>query len=159
MNTYPTGYSFNQSNYKSSGKRYSCRNYEQTHVGYDNAPSPLAPTTENIHTVARCVRDGGVVVAPSDTNMALTVSHRHPVATTSANRSGTVPDDRLADVDLAVAHVGDAADYLLGGEPEGTARASTICSLADGTAGEARILRRGDVTANDIEDATSLTVE
>jgi len=213
--------------------------------------SILGPTTENIRTVARCVRDGGVVVAPSDTNMALTVSPAHaraidrvyaikdrpthkpltlfvrdpddwrrfashddpavvdalaeafwpgplnlvlerdsselndrcamngtvsvgclanpvwrefadavggPVAMTSANRSGTVPDDRLVDVELAADHVGDAADYVLGGEPDGTTRASTILSLADGGADEARVLRRGDLTAGDIERATSLTV-
>jgi L-threonylcarbamoyladenylate synthase len=214
--------------------------------------SALRPTTENVRTVARCVRDGGVVVAPSDTNMALTVSPAHdgaidrvyaikdrpthkpltlfvrdpedwrrfarhddpagvdalaeafwpgplnlvlerdspalddrcamdgtvsvgclanpvwrdladavggPVAMTSANQSGAVPDDRLVDVELAADHVGDAADYILGGEPEGTTRASTILSLADGAAGEARILRRGDLTPADIERATSLTVE
>ncbi len=229
----------------------------------------LSPTTENVQTVASCVREGGVVVAPSDTNMALTVSPEHaaaidrvyaikdrpihkpltlfvrdpsdwrrfarhddpavvdalveafwpgplnlvlerdsptlddrcamdgtvsvgclanPVwrelaeavgvgsrttgpldkprdrrslaalAMTSANQSGTVPDDRLVDVDLAADHVGDAVDYILGGEPEGTTRASTILSLAAGDAGEARILRRGDLTASDIERATSLTV-
>ena len=216
------------------------------------SPDALGPTAENVRTVARCVRDGGVVVAPSDTNMALTVSPRHaeaidrvyrikdrpahkpltlfvrdpddwrrfarhddpevvdalaeafwpgplnlvlerdasdlddrcaidgtvsvgclanpvwrafadtvggPVAMTSANRSGTVPDDRLVDVELAVDHVGDAADYVLGGEPEGTTRASTILSLTAGAAGEGRILREGDLTASDIERASPLTVE
>jgi L-threonylcarbamoyladenylate synthase len=212
----------------------------------------LAPSTENIALAADCVREGGVVVAPSDTNMALAVSPRHsaaidrvytiknrptqkpltlfvrdpvdwrrfarhgdpetvdalaeafwpgplnvvlerdapaldrrcamdgtvsvgclanpvwrafadgvggPVAMTSANRSGTVPDDRLVDVELAADHVGDAVDYILAGEPEGTTRAATILSLAAAESGEARILRRGDLTASDIERATSLTVE
>jgi len=211
----------------------------------------LSPTAENIQTVARCVHEGGVAVAPSDTNMALTVAPdqpgaidrvyditdrpthkpltlfvrdprdwrrfaRHddpetvdalteafwpgplnlvleraspalddrcamdgtvsvgclanpvwrdlaeavggPVAMTSANQSGTVPDDRLVDIELAADHVGDAVDYILGGEPEGTTRASTILSLAHGDAGEARTLRRGDLTASDIERATSLSV-
>ena len=37
----------------------------------------LAPTAENVQTAADCLRDGGVVVAPSDTNMALTVVPDH----------------------------------------------------------------------------------
>ncbi|MFC6757354.1 MULTISPECIES: L-threonylcarbamoyladenylate synthase [Haloarcula] len=212
----------------------------------------LSPTPENVQTVANCIRNGGVVVAPSDTNMALTVApdqpdaidrvyaikdrptHKPltlfvrdprdwrrfardddpetvdalaeafwpgplnlvlerdspglddrcamdgtvsvsclanpvwceladavggPVAMTSANQSGTVPDDRLVDVELAADHVGEAADYILGGEPAGTTRASTILSLAAGESGEARMLRRGDLTASDIERATSLTVD
>ena len=212
----------------------------------------LSPTAENIRTVARCVREGGVVVAPSDTNMALTVAPgrpgaiertydiknrpahkpltlfvrepanwrqfaRHddpdvvdalaeafwpgplnlvlerdapdlddrcamdgtvsigclanpvwrdlaeaiggPVAMTSANQSGTVPDDRLVDIDLAADHVGGDVEYILGGEPEGTTRASMILSLAGDEAGVATVLRQGDRTAADIERATSLTIE
>lgn len=212
----------------------------------------LSPTTENIHTVASCVRSGGVVVAPSDTNMALTVAPdrpdaiervyeikdrpdhkpltlfvrdprdwrrfaRHddpavvdalaaafwpgplnlvlerddpdlddrcamdgtvsigclanpvwrdlaeavggPVAMTSANRSGTVSDDQLVDVELAVDHVGADADYVLGGEPEGTTRASTILSVAGGDADVATVLRQGDLTPTNIERATSLVIE
>jgi len=220
-------------------------------ISFGMSGQTLSPSTENIALAADCVREGGVVVAPSDTNMALAVSPRHsdaidriydiknrptqkpltlfvrdpeawrrfarhgdpetvdalaeafwpgplnlvlerdapglddrcamdgtvsvgclanpvwrelaevvggPVAMTSANRSGTVPDDRLVDVELAVDHVGDAVDYILGGEPEGTTRASAILSLADGEAGVARMLRRGDLTAGDIERATSLIV-
>jgi L-threonylcarbamoyladenylate synthase len=82
-----------------------------------------------------------------------------PVAMTSANRSGTVPDDRLVDVDLALAHVGDRVDHVLGGEPDDTTRASTILSLAAGDPGEAMILREGDLTAGAIERATSLVVD
>ena len=214
-------------------------------------PSALRPTTENIRTVARCVRGGGVVVAPSDTNMALTLAPHHgeaidrayeskdrprhkpltlfvreptdwrrfgrhedpalvdavaeafwpgplnlvlerdapglddrctmdgtvsvgclanpvwrdladavggPLAMTSANRSGTVPDDRLVDLDLALDHVGDDVDYVLGGQPDGTTRASTICSLAAGGPGESTILRQGDLTAAAIEAATPVAV-
>jgi L-threonylcarbamoyladenylate synthase len=212
----------------------------------------LAPTDEHVATVAACIRDGGVAVAPSDTNMALTVDParpeaidrvydikdrprekpltlfvreardwrqfgRHPnpelvdalaeafwpgplnlvlerdaaelddrcgmdgtvsvgclsnpvwrdlaekvgspLAMTSANQSGTVPDDRLVDVDTAIAHVGDRADYVLGGEPEGTTRASTILSLAAGDAGHGTVLRQGDVTAAAIEAATPVVVD
>jgi len=211
----------------------------------------LSPSEENIAVAAACVRDGGVVVAPSDTNMALTVAPDHvsaidrayeikdrplskpltlfvrdpgdwrrfgrhddpavvdalvdafwpgplnlvlerdapalddrcamdgtvsvgclanpvwrefadavggPVAMTSANRSGTVPDDRLVDVDLAVDHVGDSVDYVLGGEPAGTTRASTILSLAAGGPDEATILRQGDLAADAIESAASVRV-
>jgi len=218
----------------------------------DTAVPRLQPTTENIDRVADCVRAGGVVVAPSDTNMALTVAPdagaaiervydlkdrprhkpltlfvrspadwrrfgRHddpavvdaladafwpgplnlvlerdapdlddpccmdgtvsigclsnpvwrefadavggPVAMTSANRSGTVPDDRLVDVETAVGHVGDGVDYVLGGQPDGTTRASTILSLADGGAREATMLRQGDISAEAIETAAPLGVD
>jgi len=33
----------------------------------------LAPTAEGIETAADCIREGGVIVAPSDTNLALTL--------------------------------------------------------------------------------------
>jgi hypothetical protein len=33
----------------------------------------LDPTPDGIETAADCIRDGGVVVAPSDTNLALTL--------------------------------------------------------------------------------------
>jgi len=214
--------------------------------------SVLEPSTEHIERVAARVRDGGVVVAPSDTNMALTVApdsaaaiervydikgrprqkpltlfvrdpsdwrrfaghetpevvdalvdefwpgplnlvlerdgtaldeHCYmdgtvsvgclsnpvwrdladavggPVAMTSANRSGTVPDDTLVDVETAVEHVGNRVDYVLGGQPEGTTRASTILSLADGEPGTATVLRRGDLTADRIETAVPLRVD
>ncbi|GGN97547.1 MULTISPECIES: L-threonylcarbamoyladenylate synthase [Haloarcula] len=214
--------------------------------------SVLEPSAENVATAADCVRNGGVVVAPSDTNMALTVAPDHdaaiervyelkdrpahkpltlfvrdpgdwrrfgrhddpavvdalvdafwpgplnlvlevaddslherlrmngtvsvgclsnpvwrsfadavggPVAMTSANRSGTVPDDELVDVETAVAHVGDGADYVLGGEPDGTTRASTILSLAAGDAAEATVLRQGDVTVERVENAAPLRVD
>lgn len=215
-------------------------------------PDPLEPTAANLETVAACLRDGGVVVAPSDTNMALTVDPTHPaaidrvyelkdrprhkpltlfvrdpgdwrrfgrhddpqiidaladafwpgplnlvlerdapdlddrcamdgtvsvgclsnpvwrgladavggpLAMTSANVSGTVPDDTLVDVETAVEHVGDGADYVLTGQPEGTTRASTILSLADGTPGTATVLRRGDITAETLETAAEIRVD
>jgi L-threonylcarbamoyladenylate synthase len=40
----------------------------------------LCPTTENLRRAAECIADGGVVVAPSDTNLALTVDPWHPDA-------------------------------------------------------------------------------
>lgn len=208
----------------------------------------LDPTDENLDRAAACVRDGGVVVAPSDTNLALTIepwhadaidrvygikdrppekpltlfvrdpadwrefgSHEHPdlveevidafwpgplnlvlertervhderlcrgetvaigclansvwrdladrvggpLAMTSANRSGAVDDDTLVDVDLAVEHVGDEADYILDSEPEGTTRASTILDLVYGPS----ILRRGDVTRETLQERTSLVLD
>lgn len=212
----------------------------------------LPPTAANVTAVADCLRNGGVVVAPSDTNMALTVVPDHgdaidrvydskdrprhkpltlfvrdpadwrrfgrhddpavvdaladtfwpgplnlvlerdapdlddrcgmdgtvsvgclsnpvwrsladavggPVAMTSANVSGTVPDDTLVTPEIALDHVGDSVDYVLGGAPEGTTRASTICSLAAGDSGEATVLRRGDVTADAVENAAPLRVD
>jgi L-threonylcarbamoyladenylate synthase len=211
----------------------------------------LGPTSENLSRVGDCVRAGGVVVAPSDTNMAVTVdprspeaidrayaakdrpthkpltlfirdptewrqfgSHENPavvdqlieafwpgplnlvleragtdlddrlyrdrtisigclsnpvwrklaaevdgpLAMTSANESGTVPDDTLVDVEMALDHVGDDVDMVLAGEPQGTTRASTILSLASEQAGKATILRRGDVSAEAIETAGELSV-
>ncbi|MFC6973831.1 L-threonylcarbamoyladenylate synthase [Halomicroarcula sp. GCM10025709] len=212
----------------------------------------LDPTTAAVETVADCLADGGVVVAPSDTNMALTVDPGHaaaiervyeikdrpahkpltlfvrdpddwrrfgthpdpavvdtlveafwpgplnlvleqadtgqhdrlsmdgtvsvgclsnpvwrdlaaavdgPLAMTSANQSGTVDDDTLVTVDRAVEHVGDAADYVLAGEPQGTTRASAILSLAAGDRGDATPLRRGDIDAEAIESAAPLRVD
>lgn len=40
----------------------------------------LEPTEANVERAADCVRDGGVIVAPSDTNLALTVDPRRPEA-------------------------------------------------------------------------------
>ncbi|WP_324758543.1 L-threonylcarbamoyladenylate synthase [Haloarcula sp. GH36] len=212
----------------------------------------LEPTAEGVETAADCIADGGVVVAPSDTNMALTVdpddadaiervyeikdrpthkpltlfvrdpddwrtfgthpdpevvdalteafwpgplnlvveqadSGQHerlsmdgtvsigclsnpvwrdlagavdgPLAMTSANESGTVDDDTLITVDRALDHVGDAVDYVLAGDPQGTTRASAILSLAAGEDGEATMLRRGDIDAEAIESATPLRVD
>jgi L-threonylcarbamoyladenylate synthase len=212
----------------------------------------LDPTPGNVRAAADCVRDGGVVVAPSDTNMALTVApdhpeaiervyelkdrprqkpltlfvrdpsdwrrfgqHEHPrlvdrlaeefwpgplnlvlerdapgldhrcamdgtvsvgclantvwrsfadavggpVAMTSANVSGTVSDETLVTPEMALDHVGDGADHVLGGQPDGTTRASTILSLAAGAPGEAAVLRQGDVTAAAIEAAVPLRVD
>jgi L-threonylcarbamoyladenylate synthase len=76
-----------------------------------------------------------------------------PVAMTSANVSGTVPDDTLVTPEMARDHLGDGVDYLLGGQPDGTTRASTILSLAAGADGEATVLRQGDVTDAAIERA------
>lgn len=209
-------------------------------------PEVLEPTPENVERVAEAVRAGEVVVAPSDTNMALTLDPTHseaverayeikdrpahkpltlfvreptswrefartdrpeavdaladtfwpgplnlvleardavpherltrdgtvsigcleqpawraladridgPLAMTSANRSGTVPDDELVTVETAVEHVGEAVDYVLKPDssrtqpPLDTTRASTILRLA----GEPEILRQGDLTPADVE--------
>jgi len=40
----------------------------------------LEPTEENITRAAECIRDGGVIVAPSDTNLALTLDPWNPQA-------------------------------------------------------------------------------
>lgn len=199
----------------------------------------LEPTSENLRRAAECIREGGVVVAPSDTNLALTLdpwnpdaierayrakdrpTHKpltlfvpdpgdwreyarhedpdrvdavadafwpgplnlvltarstvederlrrdgtvsigclsnptwqelvgyvgHPVAMTSANRSGTVADDTLVDVDVAREHVGSAVDYIVAGEAQGTTRASSIVDLTDGPT----LLREGDVALDDV---------
>jgi len=199
----------------------------------------LEPTDETLHRAAECIRDGGVVVVPSDTNLALTLdpwnpdavrrayeikdrpAHKPltlfvrdpddwrlygthdesalvdalaerfwpgplnpvlpstgrvsderlrrdgtvavgclgnptwrrlaefvdgPVAMTSANRSGTVDDDTLVDVDLARDHVGDEVDLIVDGGPRGTTRASTILGLG----GDPELLREGDVTAAEL---------
>lgn len=70
----------------------------------------------------------------------------------------TVADDTLVTPAMALDHVGDAVDYVLGGHPDGTTRASTILSLAAGDSGEGRVLREGDVTASALETAAQLSV-
>lgn len=205
----------------------------------------VEPTAGNLDQVAACVRDGGVVVAPSDTNLGLLLDPTHedaiervyrikerdpgkpltlfvrdpadwrlfgthddpslvgsvvdavwpgplnmvldatdrvphdrllldgtvsigclendvwrrltarlegPVAMTSANLSGRVPDDDLVGVETAREHVGEAVDYVIDWEPAGTTRASTILSLA----GEPAILRRGDLTRARIASDTDV---
>ncbi len=206
------------------------------------SPPALEPTVENIRRAAACIRDGGVVLMPSDTNMALGVDptdddaiervyeikgrprekpltlfvenpadwqrygrpddeglveqlidafwpgplfliveatervpHEQlqlngtvsigcfanptwralmvhldgPLAMTSANRSGTVDDDTLIDLDLARAHVGDRVDFVVAeGPPEEATQATTIVDLADGP----RVVREGDVTAADLNE-------
>jgi len=109
----------------------------------------------------RCCQDGTVSVGclANPVWRAFADAVGGPVAMTSANRSGTVPDDRLVDVELAADHVGGSVDYILGGEPDGTTRASTILSLASGGAGTATILRQGDLTAAAIEQAAPLTLD
>lgn len=70
-----------------------------------------------------------------------------PLAMTSANRSGTVPDDTLIDLELARAHVGDRVDVVIAdGPPEAATRATTIVDVANGP----RLHRAGDVTAADL---------
>lgn len=211
----------------------------------------LEPTSENLERAAECVREGGVIVAPSDTNMALTLDPWHadaierayevkdrpahepltlfvrnpgdwrrygdhpdsdlvaslaeafwpgplnlvlerteavhderlsrdgtvaigclsnpvwrelvahvegPVAMTSANVSGTVDDDTLVDVETAVEHVGDAVDYVVAGEPQGTTRASTIVDLTVGDPSDASVLRQGDITAEDLRAAADVSL-
>jgi L-threonylcarbamoyladenylate synthase len=73
-----------------------------------------------------------------------------PLAITSANRSGTVPDDTLIDLRLARDHVGDRVDLVLAVEPPpGATRATTIVDVANGP----RIHRPGDLSAATLNDA------
>ena len=202
-------------------------------------PAPiLQPSEENFAIAARCVAEGGVVIAPSDTNLALTLDPwnddairrafeikrrpptqaltlfvrepgdwrsyadvadagpvdrvvgrfwpgplnivvprnaavpdtivrggptvaigcianpvlrgllsylKRPVAMTSANLSGQA-DGVLVDLELALAQVGDAVDYILAGGADGTTKSSTIVDLS----GPPRILRQGDISAEDL---------
>jgi tRNA A37 threonylcarbamoyladenosine synthetase subunit TsaC/SUA5/YrdC len=65
---------------------------------------------------------------------------------TSANRSGTVPDDTLIDPDLARAHVGDRVDVIITEDPPAEAtRAATIVDIANGP----RLHRKSYVTTGD----------
>jgi L-threonylcarbamoyladenylate synthase len=73
-----------------------------------------------------------------------------PLAMTSANRSGTVDDDTLVDLDLARDHVGDRVDAIIAeGPPEAATRATTIVDVANGP----RLYRRGDLTAEQLNAA------
>jgi len=202
------------------------------------SPQVLEPTAENLRRAAACIRDGGVVLTPSDTNMALGVDPRNdaalarvyeikgrppekplplfvrdpadwrrygrpdevaarlidafwpgppfliveatervpservrhegtvclgcianptwreltchvdgPLAMTSANRSGTVADDTLIDLDLAREHVGDRVDVVVDdGPPASATRATTIVDVANGP----RLHRAGDLTVAEL---------
>ncbi|PSP31502.1 threonylcarbamoyl-AMP synthase [Halobacteriales archaeon QH_10_67_22] len=206
----------------------------------------LEPTPANLRRVADCVREGGVVLSPSDTNMALGVDAANedaierlyeikgrsrekpltlfvrdpadwqqygrpddagvaqrlvdafwpgplflivaatdqvphervqldgtvsigcianpalrelmahldgPLAMSSANRSGTVDDDTLIDLELAREHVGDRVDAIVVGDPPPSAtQATTIVDIADGP----RVFREGDVTAADLNDVVDV---
>ncbi len=70
-----------------------------------------------------------------------------PLAMTSANRSGTVDDNTLIDLELACAHVGEQVDLIIAeGPPEAATQATTIVDLANGP----RLHREGDVTAAEL---------
>jgi L-threonylcarbamoyladenylate synthase len=76
-----------------------------------------------------------------------------PLAMTSANRSGTVPDDTLIDLDLARAHVGDRVDVIIAEDPpEEATRATTIVDIANGP----RLHRKGDVTTVDLNEVVDV---
>lgn len=115
-------------------------------------PGPLNLVLQSTDRVdeERVQRDGTVALGSlaNPTWRALADRVDGPLAMTSANRSGTVDDDRLVDVALAREHVGDGVDLILDGGAQGTTRASTIVDLTD----DAEILRRGDVTAEDLRD-------
>ncbi len=206
----------------------------------------LNPTSENLRRAATCIRSGGVVLSPSDTNMALGVDpydkgaidrvyeiknrprekplvlfvhdpadwrrygrsdeagiaeqlieafwpgpvfliveatehvpHERvqlegtvsigcirnptwremmgnldgPLAMTSANRSGTVDDDTLIDLELACEHVGDQVDLIIAEDPpEAATQATTIVDLANGP----RLYREGDVTDADLNSVVDV---
>jgi L-threonylcarbamoyladenylate synthase len=70
-----------------------------------------------------------------------------PLAMTSANRSGTVDEGTLIDLETARAHVGDRVDVILTVDPpEGATQATTIVDIANGP----RVYREGDLTAADL---------
>jgi len=70
-----------------------------------------------------------------------------PLAMTSANRSGTVDDDTLIDLDLAREHVGDRVDVVVAeGPPADATRATTIVDVANGP----RLLRPGDLSVAEL---------
>ncbi|MFB6139152.1 MAG: L-threonylcarbamoyladenylate synthase [Halosimplex sp.] len=115
-------------------------------------PGPLnlvLPSTDRVDD-GRLQREGTVAIGclANSTWRALADRVDGPLAMTSANRSGTVDDDRLVDVALAREHVGEGVDLILDGGARGTTRASTILDLT----GDPEILRRGDVTADDLRD-------
>ncbi len=76
-----------------------------------------------------------------------------PLAMTSANRSGTVGEGTLIDLETARAHVGDRVDIILAVDPpEGATQATTIVDIANGP----RVYREGDLTAADLNAAVDV---
>lgn len=114
-------------------------------------PGPLfliVPATERVPH-ERVQREGtvclGCIANPTWREM---MSHvATPLAMTSANRSGTVDDDTLIDLDLAREHVGGRVDVIVAdGPPEEATQATTIVDIANGP----RLHREGDVTAGEL---------
>lgn len=71
-----------------------------------------------------------------------------PLAATSANISGTM-DDGLVTFDIAFDHVGDMVDFAIRGDQQS---AFTMGSTIVGLAGEPRILRQGDLSADELRE-------
>ena len=120
-------------------------------------PGPLnivLERTEQVHDERLCL-DSTVSVGclSNPTWRALVAAIDRPVAMTSANRSGEA-DDRLVDTEFAREQVGDGVDLILAGEPQGTTTASTIVDLS----GDPEIVRAGDITAADLNEAADLGV-
>ncbi|HUW63515.1 MAG TPA: hypothetical protein VMW83_02280 [Spirochaetia bacterium] len=109
----------------------------------------LEGTEENLVMAAACILAGGVIVAPSDTNLALTLNPWVDAAIDRAFAIKKRPADSgqaggtLVDLAAAVRQVGVTVDYVLRGAAAGTSKSSTIVDLT----GRPRILRQGDITA------------
>jgi L-threonylcarbamoyladenylate synthase len=72
-----------------------------------------------------------------------------PLAMTSANRSGTVDDDTLIDLDLACDQVGDRVDLIIAEDPPSEAtQATTIVDIVNGPC----LYREGDLTATELNE-------
>jgi len=112
-------------------------------------PGPLNVVVERTDAVPDPLVCGGETVAigclGNPTWRRLADHAGQPLAMTSANISGRA-DGRLVDLDLAVEQVGDRVDYVIEGGARGTTKSSTIVDLT----GERSILRRGDITAADL---------
>lgn len=73
----------------------------------------LTPTAENLRRAAACIRDGGVVLSPSDTNMALGIDPYDEAAITRVYEiKGRPPDKPLP------LFVHDPADWQRYGQPD-----------------------------------------
>lgn len=120
-------------------------------------PGPLFLIVEAADRVPhqRVQLDGTVSVGcfANPTWRALMASLDGPLAMTSANRSGTVDDDTLIDLDPARERVGDRVDVGISeGPPEEVTQATTIVDLANGP----RVLREGDITAADLNEVVDV---
>jgi L-threonylcarbamoyladenylate synthase len=119
-------------------------------------PGPLNIVVEKTAAVPDRVVAGGETVAigclSNPVWRDLSAAVDQPLCMTSANLTGQA-DDQLVDLELATEQVGDRVDYILEGSAQGTTQSSTIVDLSGD---EASVLRRGDITVDELNDVVDI---
>lgn len=120
----------------------------------------LDPTAENVRRAAECIRDGGVIVAPTDTNLGLALDPWNP----DAVRRAYEIKGRPAHKPLTL-FVRDPADWRLYADPEDPARVEALVDAfwpgplnlvlpSTDRVDEERLQRDGTVSIGSLSDPT-----